>query len=190
MSDLDPMRINYRWKSVEISPGNAYTFPYKISKFMKDENDRPAIYRWAVYSPRGELKAVYFGEAENLVKRVDQYLRPGKSQQTNGRLHLNLHRYVENQSIVKLDVLDFDPVHLNSIALSPSSFHDHFLRRMLEAFVISDFVASGAVDCSLMNLKMNPTSRRIRKAIRIISETSTDAPPGGPENSTPPSRLR
>jgi hypothetical protein len=77
-----------------MSPGIPYVFPYKISEFIKVQYDRPAI---------------YFGEAESLVKRISQYLRPGESQQTNVRVHLHLHRYVGNKSIVNLDVLDFAP---------------------------------------------------------------------------------
>lgn len=190
--DRKPIRIEYQWKSVEISPGTAYVFPTKISKFMRNAYGRPAVYRWVVYSPKDEPQAIYFGEAESLVKRINQYLRPEESQQTNMRVHLNFHSYLENKCKVKLDVLDFHPFRLNSIVASASSLDEHYLRRMLEAFVIVDFVSSGgAINSSLMNLKMNPIARRVRRAIGIISETTAiDAPQGGPESCPPPSLLR
>ena len=191
MSDNGPVQINYRWKSVELHPGEAYVFPSAISKSMREEWCRPAIYRWAVYSPKAELRAAYFGEAENLIKRITQYLRPEQSQRTNMRLHLHFHSYRENKWVVKLDSLDFQPFRVNSIAVAPSGLHDCNLRRMLEAFLVLDFVSSGnAAHCSMMNLKMNPVERRMRRAIRAISEITSDAPPGGPDSCPPPSAWR
>jgi len=176
---------------VEKSPGEAYVFPLKTNEHIKTGYSRPTVYRWAVYSPKGELRAIYFGETENLFKRINQYLHPRKSQQTNVRLHLEFHSHVENKGTVKLDILDFSPFRLNSILASVAGLHDHFLRKMFEAFVISDFVSSGAgVDCRLLNLKINPIERGMRRAIKIISETATQAPqhlPGHlPPKPTPP----
>ena len=181
-----PLGIDYCWRSVEKSPGEPYVFPLKTNEHIKTGYSRPAVYRWAVYSPKGELRAVYFGETENLFKRVNQYLRPRKSQQTNMRLHLDFHRDVDNKWTVKLDFLDFSPFRLNSILASMSGLHVHFLRKMIEAFVILDFVSSGAgVDCTLLNLKINPIERRMRRAIKIISETTTQAPPHLPGHLPP-----
>ena len=184
-------QIDYCWKSVEKSPDESYVFPHRTSNFMKSEYSRPGIYRWVVYSPNGAPVAAYFGEAENLVKRIGQYLRPGESQRTNLRLHMEFHRYIKNQRTVKMDILDFSPFRLNSIEASVSDLHNRCLRIMLEAFAILNFKSSRETkECRLMNLQMSSPDRKIRRAIEIISETTTDAPEYGPEGSHPPSQLR
>jgi len=185
------LAVDYKWVAVERLPGEPYLFPHKTTEHMKNRYSKPAIYRWGLYSASDKRSSIYVGETENLFKRVGGYLHPGPSQQTNLRLNVDFHSVVEQGRTVSLDQLDFSPFRINAVMMSPENLHDSFRRRMMEAFLIADFLASDeCVYCSLMNVKTNPIERSIRRAIKIISETTSSAPPPTVDQLRRPSRVR
>src|SRR5688500_2444319 len=94
MSDSITVHLDYAWRSVEAEPTVRYVWPAPIERELRARIGGPAVYRWVVTSPEGDVLRMYVGEAANLAKRIYSYLRPGPTQQTNRRMNPLLNQEV------------------------------------------------------------------------------------------------
>ncbi len=78
----------------------------------------------------------YIGEAENVARRLNHYLCPGKRQLTNLRLKALLHTERSNNSAIRFQVARFEPFSINGCPLSDNTLTDPHVRKMVENLLI------------------------------------------------------
>lgn len=103
---------------------------------MKQQYSRPAVYRWMVWTPGYGIHAYYVGETQDLASRIQQYLRPGKSQATNLRLKAYFDEAVKQKQQVELQSLVFEPFQVNKVNFSMELLGHTHIRRTLENLVL------------------------------------------------------
>ncbi len=164
--------IQHGWVPVESSPGMLYRYPQTISEYMKEKYACLAVYRWAVYRGDGhEPYMVYVGEAENLVRRLQDYLRGTKP--TAKRIKSRLDLVLEKGSRIEIHCLEFQPFHLlidkardehELIALHRLS--NLFVRKMMENIGV---LLHDARYCKILNKAPNPMERRRDRAQKRLA---------------------
>lgn len=131
-------QLSCKWLPVMSNETEIYTFPDKITPFMKLHYRIPAIYRWHIYKSKpGDLKQIYIGEAVQLCpQRLNGYLRPGPSQQTNIRINKMFNELINDGRHIQLEYLDFDVVKIEDIEIISENLIDKHVRRMLEEVMV------------------------------------------------------
>ena len=181
------LAINYEWVPVESQPGQPYRYPQSVSRYVRSTYLRPAVYRWAVYSPDGEERsanikptprAAYVGEAENLGARFQGYLRPCPSQQTNKRIKEYLDSALGKGSIIQFEVLKFEDFvirthHGKPERVSVTNLQVEYIRKMMENFALA---IQDRVNCEILNRVLNPIERRRQKALRLQKDLEGMSP--------------
>jgi hypothetical protein len=89
-----------------------------------------------VFTPGYGIHAYYVGETDNLARRIQHYLRPGKSQKTNLRLKAYFDDAVSQKQQVELQTLVFAPFQVNKVQLSMELLGHTHVRRALENLVL------------------------------------------------------
>ena len=85
---------------------------------MKSVYRFPAIYRWLIQLPSKSV-IYYIGETEQLCPgRINLYLKPGPTQQTNERSHNQFFEYRKEGCQILIDYLVFNQFQLNSIEIN------------------------------------------------------------------------
>jgi len=130
------LEIKYRWVDVQSSQGASYRFPNAATEYMRLKYAGPALYRWTVRTSTMNLRALYIGETDDLVRRIRQYLAPGKTQFTNQRLKAYFNEAVGRDERVELQRLEFDAFHINKVEFSTEKLGNTHLRRMLENLML------------------------------------------------------
>jgi hypothetical protein len=150
------LEIEFNWKDFESNEGVSYVFPSPPTSNMR-RYAGPGVYRWAVYS--GEvLEAVYIGEAEDLLRRLQHYLYPGKTQVTNLRIKAMLEKYLAGGHKVSFQFLRFDQFVINRHAFGCSHLSDPFARKVIENLAILE---SFHWDCEVLNKGKNVIQKKI-----------------------------
>ena len=150
--------ICYAW----IPVGEAQGIPFS----MKDcrSTKTPAIYRWAFFKCGVAFPVkVYVGETENLSRRIGQYTKPHRTQQTNFEVHDEIEKSIKDGFKVWLEILKIEPVMINRVNLCNENLCDPFVREMIENFVLADI---DTAYCVVLNIAENRISRRRRKAVK------------------------
>jgi hypothetical protein len=153
------LEIEFWWRPT------GYNYPDPISKDLKTKHNHPAVYRWAIYPPTStDPGAQYIGETANLVKRAQQYLKPGRTQKTNQRLKEILDGQLIQGTRIQLETFELKQFEIlageDSILVSTFELHDQFKRKMMENFA----VLVKPEYCKLLNLVIDTISKRIRRA--------------------------
>lgn len=128
----------YQWIPVLTGENKKYAFPEKITPFMKRSYRSPAIYQWNIFriEPNDE-KLIYIGEAQELCpQRINGYLNPGPSQQTNKRIKEEFQDYLKNGFKIGLEILLFDDINIEDFALTQRDLQDKHIRRFVEELMI------------------------------------------------------
>src|SRR6266481_5988166 len=133
---LNFLEISHRWENAQSSQGYNYLYPAPVSPYMKQRYSRPAVYRWLVWTPGYGIHAYYVGETQDLARRIQQYLRPGKSQATNLRLKTYFDEAVKQKQQVELQSLVFEPFQVNKVNFSMELLGHTHIRRFLENLVL------------------------------------------------------
>jgi len=123
----------------------SYFFPERINLFMKEKYKIPVVYRWDVYKKVPEdKKLVYFGEAKTLCpQRINGYLNPGPSQQTNKRMKAMFLDYINEGYNVSLEKLEFDVITIGEFTFYQRDLENKHLRRFLEEVMAIYYQAKG-----------------------------------------------
>jgi hypothetical protein len=140
--------VELRWKDVESASGATYCFPSDLSHHLKVQYDKPAIYRWALEDDERKVVEAYVGETESVQKRLYQYLRPGKKQQTNLRLKAHLDGAFGRGLKPKFQVLEFEDFQINGMEINASSLGNPHVRQFLEALAINELRCTS---CKILN---------------------------------------
>ena len=157
--------IDFVWTAVEALDGTAYGFPNGLTPRMKVKYSSPAVYRWTVNSDKGKLVAIYFGETENLYRRMGQYLRPGPSQKTNLRIKAQSDQALLQRSSIGLEVLSFEAFTLNSVKFDDTCLGYSYMRQCLENLTLANFICiSCNSGCIVMNVSESKSEKMVLKA--------------------------
>ena len=167
MKEWTPCCISYDWLPVEIASGKALTYPCRPTKSFVASYSKPALYRWAFRDKKkGEITASYIGEAENLARRVREYMSPGRSRQVC-RMQDEFLNHNHLGGTVELQILKFEPFGINTVNVyNESQLANPYIRKMMENFLLAD---NDSVSCELKNCAENPIERRRRKSSRAAA---------------------
>jgi hypothetical protein len=155
------VEIELRWKDVESVSGTAYCFPSELSRYLKSHYDKPGIYRWAVLNSEERLVEAYVGETESC-KRLYQYLRPGKKQQTNFRLKAELDRRVASGLNPRFQTLEFEHFRINGLLVDPTSLGNPHVRKLLEALAVNE---NRCIGCKVLNAGEDRLVKRLSRTV-------------------------
>ncbi len=133
---MNSLEIRYRWADVQSSQGYPYEFPDNVTNFMSVNYSSPAVYRWTVRGARQYLLALYIGETEDVVRRVGQYLAPGKQQATNLRLRAYFDAACQRGEKVALQTFEFESFQINKVTFTRELLGHSHVRKMLENFIL------------------------------------------------------
>src|SRR5689334_11760457 len=128
---MNSLEIKYRWIDVQSKIGYNYQYPNALSAHMRQLYSRPSIYKWNVWQPIHGFSAVYVGETDNLARRIQQCLAPGKSQRTNLRLKACFDEALKKNDRVELQILDFEPFQINDMKFSMELLGHTHVRQIL-----------------------------------------------------------
>lgn len=143
--------LSYAWEPVLVKEGQEYHYSMPISRYMKEHYSCSAIYRWDIYEQIPEdKKQIYIGEAQILCpQRIQGYLTPGPSQQTNRRIKEKFQRFLKDGLKIRLEVLRLQRSFIGKIPLVPSELSNKFVRHCIEALLITNYQNKGY---TLLNL--------------------------------------
>ena len=140
MCDVE-LQFTYYWRPVLKNNSEEYEeyyFPEKITLFMKNNYKYPAIYRWNIFKNNPEdKKLIYIGETQELCpRRINGYLNPGSSQQTNKRIKEKFQNYLKDGYKIRLEILKFDNIKVGNFTLTNEDLQDKHVRCFLEELMI------------------------------------------------------
>jgi hypothetical protein len=129
--------IQYEWRPILSSESQEYRFPDRITDFMKQKYNIPAIYRWILYrNDRADPCKMYIGSAMQLCpQRIRGYLNPGPTQETNKRLNSLFNDHKNRGFKISLDYLEFEELRVGSLGFKDLGEKD--VRLFLERAMIS-----------------------------------------------------
>ena len=135
----------YQWKPVLMDRNKKYFFPERITPFMREKYKQPAIYRWDIFrKQREDEKLIYIGEAQELCpQRINGYLNPGPSQQTNNRIKKKFQYYVRKGFKIGLEILQFDKIKIEDFIFTNNHLSDKHIRRFVEELMIIIYQQKG-----------------------------------------------
>lgn len=145
------LHLRYSWDPVLIDEANEYHYPIAISKPMRQQYKKPAVYKWNVYkhSP-DDLKRIYIGEAAILCPtRVHGYLKPGPSQHTNIRMKNMFSEYINQGLKIRLEVLNLQHSTIGKVPVTQEDLANKYVRHYIEAIMITHYQDK---DYTLLNL--------------------------------------
>ena len=130
------LTLTYEWEPILLDQGKQYTWPNKITKFMRDKYNFSAIYRWVV-AKEDNIQAIYIGEASLLQRRIYQYLKPGKSQQTNNYINHLFGGFIHEQGYnIKLEKLKIFSCELGDKKITENDLDDKNIRVLVEHLLL------------------------------------------------------
>ena len=130
--------FNYQWKPAFINGKQQYFFPERITSFMKKKYGHPAVYCWNIYKSKpGDKKIIYIGETQTLCpQRINGYLKPGPSQQTNKRIKGKFQEYINKGLKIRLEILQFNKIAIGKSIFTFADLTNKHLRRFIEEFMV------------------------------------------------------
>lgn len=159
---MDSCQVHYQWRA-----GGGYNFGQCFTPDFRNVYCRPAVYRWRLMGNAGEQKEpIYIGEAEDLVRRIQQVITPGKKAietNTNFRLNKLFTGYVANGRTVVLDIADIQEFEINGQRYGGDTLGDRFKRRALENIILVD--AAKDFHFELLSIVIDP----VEKARAVLS---------------------
>lgn len=159
---MSELTIFVQWRTVLGREGaEAYSFPRKFTRFMKDKYATSAVYRWRVLQVAGESREpIYIGEAEDLIRRIQRVRTPSKKAKegdTNKRLHDIFMKYLKAGRTIVLDVADVEPFEINGLRFGQETMGDRFKRRALENILLA--LAQKSKGFELLNVVVDPVDK-------------------------------
>jgi hypothetical protein len=162
--------IKPEWVAVEGDQGERYQYPNTLTQHIKEVYSCVAVYRWAFYRSDGlRPYMVYVGEAEDLSRRMQDYLRGSK--RTAKRIKAHLDEESSKGSVIHLDKFKFEDFWLikdkalqTYELISVESLNNPFIRKMMENFGV---LVHDATSCVILNKGGDRLERRRDKAIKL-----------------------
>lgn len=160
---MNSLEIKYGWIDVQSAVGYNYRYPDTLSAHMKQNYRRPSVYRWYAWLPTRGFSAIYVGETDNLARRIQQCLAPGKSQATNLRLKAYFDESLKNGERVELQILDFEPFQINNLKFSMDLLGHTHVRQLLENFIVGTLHSDREGELPIILNRMLTNDRERRK---------------------------
>ena len=129
------LTLTYEWEPVLLDQDKQYTWPSKITKFMRGKYNFSAIYRWVV-EKEANTQAIYIGEASLLPRRIYHYLKPGISQQTNIRINQRFNKLCTQGRTIKLEKLKIFSCELGDKKITENDLVDKNIRVLVEHLLL------------------------------------------------------
>ena len=129
------LTLTYEWEPVLLDQDKQYTWPSKITKFMRDKYNFSAIYRW-VDEKEAKIQAIYIGEASLLPRRIYHYLNPYQSQQTNIRMNQRFNKLCTQGYTIKLEKLKIFSCELGAKKITENDLDDKNIRVLVEHLLL------------------------------------------------------
>jgi hypothetical protein len=165
---VESFQIHFQWRAVLAAESQGYTFPSRLTSFLRDKYCVPAVYRWRVHpGDQGKPEELYIGEAENLSRRIQHVLTPGgktKKKNTNARLREQLDLRCGAGKHVYLDYLDFPPFELNGALVTADLFREGFLRKAIENLCLYFAQTQGH---ALLNCRVDAVEKVARNLLKL-----------------------
>ncbi len=167
---MSRLTIFTQWRSALVREnGEAYNFPGKFTRFMKDKYSMSAVYRWRVLRLAGDAKEpIYIGEAEDLIQRIQRVRTPSKKAKegdTNRRLHDIFTKYLQAGRTIVLDIADIEPLEINGVRFGQETTGDRFKRRALENILLA--LAQKSEEFELLNVVVDPLDKATEKLLKL-----------------------
>jgi len=134
---------------------------------MKEQYCRPAVYRWMVWTPGYGMHAYYVGETDNLARRIQHCVRPGKTQATNLRLKAYFDEAGNQKQRVEVQTLVFEPFQVNKVRFSADLLGHTHIRRILENLVLVWLGAGQSGPPLILNRVLERDKQRTNKHIDL-----------------------
>lgn len=122
---------------------------------------------------------IYVGEAENLARRIRDYIHPG-SKRTAKRIKVRLDEERRNGSRIELDTLKFEPFSIlidratdTHELISVDRLSNPFIRKMMENIGV---IVHDARYCEILNKAPNQMERRRGKALKLTKAVQAMTP--------------
>ena len=133
------VKVAFAWEVVLQGDNQPYMFPNEITHYMKERYRCPAIYRWVIDCKEDDDETlIYIGEAQRLCPdRLNGYLAPGPTQQTNLRLSQQFHECVAQGRSVRLEVLNLTGAFVNDLNLTERELSHQDTRRLIERLLVT-----------------------------------------------------
>ena len=129
------LTLTYEWEPVLLDQDKQYTWPSKITKFMRGKYNFPAIYRWVVEKEEN-IHGIYIGEASLLPRRIYHYTKPGISQQTNIRMNQHFNKLCTQGYTIKLEKLKIFSCELGAKKITENDLDDKNIRVLVEHLLL------------------------------------------------------
>lgn len=154
-----------RWIDIESGQGKAYCFPGGPTSYMQ-RYCKPGVYRWAVFAADGVLKAVYVGEAEDIRRRLKDYLHPG-NRKTALRIEAFLRACQAADLQVRFQTVFFDDFAINRSEFKCAKLSDPFARKVVENLAVLQ--ASGS-NCQVLNKGIDAIQKKFETVFKKVPE--------------------
>lgn len=159
---MTEITLSFEWETVCGADREHYIYPNRTSKYLKAHYSEPAVYRWII-NINEQMSEVYYGETENLAKRIDGYRIGPKGQQTNARLKQYFER-LPNTVTLRLQRLRFMPFFINGKSISESDLHHEHVRCFLENLLITLIPEN----VKRLNRSESTTIKKVRQAVKAL----------------------
>ncbi len=118
-----------------------------------------------VWTPVFGIHAYYVGETNNLARRIQQCVRPGKTQATNLRLKAYFDEAVNQKQRVELQTFVFEPFQVNKVGFSMELLGHTHIRQVLENLVLVWLDAEKFGSALILNRVLEQDKERSNKHI-------------------------
>jgi hypothetical protein len=163
--------FDYQWLPVESLSGIGYCFPNRITRHVLDSYSSPAVYRWVVRPRTKQIAGVYFGETEDLARRIGSYLKPGKKQQTNIRRKALFEKEIAQGCRIEIQTLKFRPFRIRCHEFSDDGLSKVSVRRMLENLVLTIEQDAGPKILNMLARVIHkPTKEEMRQVLERLKK--------------------
>ena len=157
--------IGFRWDDVESASGEFYRFPGVRTSYMRRYNSS-GVYRWGIFRSDGTLEAVYIGEAEDIKRRLGDYLSPG-TRKTAARVRALLKDYQAQGMEVRFQIVVFDDFAVNSCNFNCCNLTDPFARKAIENLVILEALHRGY---KVLNKGIDALDKKVESVYKKVPE--------------------
>ena len=159
---MNNFEISFNWIAVQSSKNIPYSFPQPITKYLRQQYNWPAIYRWSI--KRSDKTLIYIGETERLDRRLNHYLKPGPSQKTNQRLRELFDKELISGASIGLDVLSFESFVINGREYSSEKLWEKEVRCFLENLLITQL----PTEIEKLNRLISVQEKIVHRAAKLI----------------------
>jgi hypothetical protein len=163
VEEVNEIAFEHEWTPVLSASKTQYTFPDRPTKFLEQTYSQPIVYRWLVFEGQ-YLKALYYGEAEDLKSRINGYRSGHEKQQTNARLKKYFSE-LDPSCALRLEVLRIKPFKLFDKLLTQSDFQHKHVRCFFE----HAFITVAPANVELLNISRSRDVKKATKALKSLS---------------------